>query len=205
MMRSHPGVRTALLAGLALLAACDRKSPAPEPTPTVSVTASAAGEKVSIIRPDVEIEREPTPLAPLDVRIGFDEGGTKLSPAAVAVLEDALASEQMKKGGAITLGGHSDAAGTDAANLTASRKRAEAVRDWLIDHAVAEERISVIAFGEQNPVAPNALPNGEPNEAGRARNRRVDLTIAVPQGTPPADDPSANGTLVDELTVGSEG
>lgn len=87
-----------------------------------------------------------------------------------------------------------------AANLRASQRRAEVVRDWLVENGVAEDRIDVIAFGEQNPVSPNANPDGTPDEAGRAKNRRVDLTIAVPPGTPPAAAATDEGTLVEEIT-----
>ncbi|WP_120717037.1 OmpA family protein [Tsuneonella amylolytica] len=185
-----------LAAGLAL-AGCDRSDPAPAPVATPS--ASPSGDKVSIIRDDVGIEREAaTPMVPLELSIGFGDGGSELPEPAIAALREALASEQMKAGGAITLGGHSDSAGSDTANERASKARAEAVRDWLVENGVDEGRITVIAFGEQNPVAPNARPDGTPDEAGRAKNRRVDMTIAVPPGTPPAVQ-EPEGTLVDEL------
>ena len=193
----------ALLAGTLALAACDRD--APEPEPAASETDAEPREAVSIIRPDVEVEREDAPpLAALDTRIGFADGGSELDMGAEAELETVLQSPQIKAGGAIVLRGHSDSDGTDAANMRASVSRAEAVRDWLVEKGVAEDRIAVIGFGEQNPVEPNALPNGEPNEQGRALNRRVDLRIEVPEGTPearPADDPP---TLVGELNKGDD-
>ena len=49
------------------------------------------------------------------------------------------------------------------------------------EHGVARERITVIALGEQRPVAPNAHLDGTPDEEGRARNRRVTVTIAPPR------------------------
>lgn len=192
---------------IAALWACDRAPvpPAPTPAPSADATGGSAvpeGEKVSIIRPDVSIEREAAPpLAPLALRIGFEEGGAQLSQAATAALEKVLASDQMKAGGAIALGGHTDSAGTDEANLRAAQKRADVVRAWLVDHGVPATRIAVIAFGEQNPAAPNARPDGTPDVAGRAKNRRVELMIAVPKGTPPAAIPRDSGTLVDELTT----
>jgi OOP family OmpA-OmpF porin len=183
---------------VATLAACDRQPAAPPPTPAAAAPSSSS--TASIIRPEVEATARPSPaLSPLTLRIGFDDGGAKLSPVAIAALEQALASEQMKAGGAITLGGHSDSAGSDADNLAASRRRAEAVRDWLVEHGIAAERIALIAFGEQNPVAPNALPDGKPDPAGRAKNRRVDLTIAVPEEQALAPAPSESTTLVDRL------
>ena len=195
---SSPALVTAVLA--ALLTGCERPSPQPAPTPTPTPTLSAAkSQNTSIVRPDVEAEsaREPA-LDPLTLRIGFDEGGARLSELAIVRLKEALASEQMKHGGAVTLAGHSDSAGSDAANLRASRQRAEAVRDWLVEHGVAGKRIAIVAFGEQNPVAPNALPDGTPDVAGRAKNRRVDLTI-TPAHASPAPAPSQDQTLVDQL------
>ncbi|MCT2557979.1 OmpA family protein [Tsuneonella sp. YG55] len=203
-MRPNPMIALPFAFAL-VLSGCDRGGPDPAPAPSATATTAGSGEKVSIIRDDVGIDREPTaPLAPLEVVIGFAAGGTELTDAAVAQLRDALASEQMKAGGAITLGGHSDSAGSDTANLRASKKRAEAVRDWLVEHGVEEERIVVIAFGEQNPAVPNARPDGTPDAEGRAKNRRVEMTIAVPEGTPPAAPASDSGTLVDELTGAAE-
>jgi OOP family OmpA-OmpF porin len=201
MNRREKMGRVALISvAAATLAACQRESAPPALAPTEAASPVPANSKVSIIRPDVEVTREPAEaMRPLTVRVGFDDGATALSPSAVAVLERALASAQMKAGGRITLGGHSDSVGGDAANLAASRKRAEAVREWLVQHGISEDRMTVVAFGEQNPEAPNALENGEPHPAGRARNRRVELSIAVPPRAP-APEQSQDATLVDELT-----
>lgn len=183
------------------LSACDREAPDPRPDPAPA----AAREKTSIIRDDVAIEREPEAvIEPLTVTIGFPDGGFELSEAATAALTAALESAAMKAGGPITLGGHTDSAGADSANLRAATRRAQAVRDWLVERGVAEERITLVAFGEQNPVAPNARPDGTPDEAGRAQNRRVELAIAVPAGTPAAAEPADDETLVDELTGAGE-
>lgn len=196
-MAGAPALVAALLA--ALMAGCERPSPQPVPTPTPTPAAAKQTQSASIIRPDVEVKTAPEPvLSPLRVRIGFDEGGADLSAVAVARLQEALGSDQAKAGGAVTLAGHSDSAGSDEANLAASRKRAEAVRDWLIEHGIAEDRITIVAFGEQNPVAPNALPDGTPDPAGRAQNRRVEVTITPPR-TASAPPPGEGTTLVDRL------
>ena len=182
-----------------LLAACERPSTEPQPAPAPSSVATKPSRNASIIRPDVEAAAAPEPaLAPLELRLGFGDGGTKLSDPVIAELKEALASEQMELGGPIRIAGHSDSAGSDTANLAASRRRADAVRDWLVEHGVAEDRITVVAFGEQNPIAPNALPDGKPDTAGRAKNRRVELTIAPSQAAP-TPTPSEDPTLVDQL------
>lgn len=120
------------------------------------------------------------PLEPLEATIRFERGGSELSDAARVKIQEIVESEQFGEGGAIVLRGHSDASGSDDANLRASRRRAEAVRDLLEELGANPDRMTVIAMGEQNPVEPNALPSGEPNERGRAANRRVDITVELP-------------------------
>ena len=176
------------------IAGCNRDAPTPEPSPR----ATASEPPKSIFRPEFQdaAEEERKRLVPLEQSVGFPKGSA-LTDAAIALLGEILASPQFAGGGEIVLRGHSDAGGNDEANLRVSRHRAESVRDWLLENGVAEERISLIAFGEQNPVAPNANPDGTPNEKGRAANRRVDIVIAVPRPARLEGEPSLAETLAD--------
>ncbi|NVD45155.1 OmpA family protein [Qipengyuania atrilutea] len=136
----------------------------------------------SIFREDVEQpDMEAAALEPLRETISFAEGQRELDTAARAALVEIAQSPQFRESGQITLRGHTDSGGNDEVNLRASERRANLVRDWLVEHGVDEERITVIAMGEQNPVEPNAMPDGTPNEAGRRANRRVEVHIAVPE------------------------
>jgi outer membrane protein OmpA-like peptidoglycan-associated protein len=73
----------------------------------------------------------------------------------------------------ITVTGHTDSFGSDSANFELSRRRAEAVRRYLIEVAkMPAFRISAVGYGETQPVASNAT------EEGRARNRRIDVFIS---------------------------
>lgn len=169
--------RLAAAAAIALaLASCDGGEPpaSPEPTPETPPT------QASIIRPDVEIDRPEPELEPLEASVSFAEPSDGFSDAALEDLEAILEAPQVAEGGAIVLRGHTDSTGDDEANLRVSQQRAEMVRDWLVEHGVEEERITVVAIGEQRPIAPNAKPDGTPDEAGRAANRRVDVSIALP-------------------------
>jgi OOP family OmpA-OmpF porin len=65
--------------------------------------------------------------------------------------------------------GHTDNAGTAAANQTLSAKRAQAVVAWLVAHGVSGARLNAKGFGQSQPVADNST------EDGRAKNRRVEL------------------------------
>ena len=187
MIRSTITVTALLLA----LASCQDQQSVDENDNSVSadVEATSSEESVSILRPDVVPPAE-LRLTPLELRIGFPDGGAQLSAAAVESLQEAIQSPQISQGGAIVLRGHSDAAGSDRVNLDASLERAEAVKAWLIENGVDADRISVIAFGEQNPIEPNALPDGSANDGGRAVNRRVDMTVLA---TLPESDTAPTG------------
>ena len=160
------------LVGATILAGCKQKENAPVPQPT------ATERPRSIFQEDVvEPELTAPTLPPLVMTLSFADGTTELTEAVRAELATIIESPQVEAGGPIVLRGHSDAAGDDDANLKASRERAEAVRDFLVEAGLAEDRIRVIAFGEQNPLEPNALPDGTPNKEGRAANRRVEVTV----------------------------
>jgi outer membrane protein OmpA-like peptidoglycan-associated protein len=72
----------------------------------------------------------------------------------------------------IRVEGHTDSKGSDALNMDLSKRRANAVRDLLVQRGVAASRIEVIGFGKSMPVATNDTA------AGRQRNRRVEIKIA---------------------------
>lgn len=176
-----PRFMTALAIAISL-GACDTQ-PAEDAQLEEPAASPEPDETVSILRPDIEQPDLPEPaIQPFATTIGFPQGGAELDAAAQEALRKLLMSEALAQGGLIVLGGHSDAGGNGGVNERASRARAEAVRDWLIDNGVAKNRIEVIAFGEQNPVEPNALPDGLANEAGRAANRRVEVLVRLPEG-----------------------
>lgn len=194
------------LAATALLTACNTQAPDDAggddtggDDVTVGVTPTPrADEPVSILRPDIEQPAlPPPPLEPLNAIIGFPDGGDELDADAIAALEEVLASKQLASGAPVVLRGHSDAGGDGDPNMRASEARGLAVAAWLIENGVDEDRIEVIVFGEQNPAEPNALPDGSPNEAGRAANRRVEVLIVpapLPDGGKLAPEPSDDET-----------
>lgn len=185
------------LSALALSACGQESQPPPASDPTG--TSTAPPEPQSIIRPEIEQPRK-VALTPLALTISFAAGGAELNAAAKEALREMLRTPQYAAGGPIVLRGHTDSSGSDEANLRASQARAEAVRDLLVEDGVDDERIRIIAFGEQNPVEPNALPDGVPNEAGRQANRRVDITVEIPKKRQAdAEPPAAPSVPADKL------
>jgi outer membrane protein OmpA-like peptidoglycan-associated protein len=67
--------------------------------------------------------------------------------------------------------GHTDNVGKEEANRILSQRRAEAVRDFIINHGITVERITARGLGEKYPVVSNNT------EAGRKQNRRVEIII----------------------------
>jgi outer membrane protein OmpA-like peptidoglycan-associated protein len=71
----------------------------------------------------------------------------------------------------VSVNGHTDDVGTAEYNQTLSERRAEAVRDYLVEAGVSEKILSVTGHGKTRPLVP-----GTSDEA-RAKNRRVELGI----------------------------
>ena len=190
-MNRH-GHHVAIVVSTLLLAACNSEQPPTTPE-------EPAEGKRSIFRPEFQVEPidSLSPPESLETRIIFPDGA-ELSQEARAELATVLASPQVTGGGAIVLRGHSDSGGSDDANMRASRARAEAVRDWLVENGVEASRISVIAFGEQNPAAPNALPDGSPNEEGRLANRRVEIEVYTAEQPAEVEKPTLAESLATE-------
>ncbi|MGP4023828.1 OmpA family protein [Actinomadura sp. 3N407] len=105
----------------------------------------------------------------------FDFGKATLTDAAERRVTG-LAERLRDVNGAVQVSGHTDSVGPDDYNMTLSKQRAEAVKAEL-QRALkgAGPRIEAEGHGETRPVAPNEN-GGKDDPAGRAKNRRVDIT-----------------------------
>lgn len=72
--------------------------------------------------------------------------------------------------------GYTDSVGSDSYNQELSERRAQAVRDALVQRGVDTGRITARGYGKAHAVADNASPEG------RAMNRRVEIVIADDRG-----------------------
>lgn len=71
----------------------------------------------------------------------------------------------------LKLSGHTDNTGSAAFNLALSKKRAEAVKKYLVSKGVAADRITTEGLGSTKPIASNDTAQG------RNANRRVEFLI----------------------------
>ena len=67
--------------------------------------------------------------------------------------------------------GHTDSQGSTSYNQGLSQRRADAVRDYLVQRGYPADRIQTRGKGEDSPIATNASPEG------RANNRRVEIIV----------------------------
>ncbi len=104
--------------------------------------------------------------------VEFDFGKYTLRPESYPVLDSAAGILNNFPEVEVEIQGHTDAIGSDEANLVLSQKRAEAVRQYLIDvHMIEPVRLIARGFGESRPIADNNT------ETGRSRNRRVEFVV----------------------------
>ena len=71
----------------------------------------------------------------------------------------------------LQISGHTDNVGEDNANMVLSKKRAEALKSYMISKGITETRLMVQFFGETKPIADNNTAEG------RKKNRRVEMKI----------------------------
>lgn len=149
------------------------------------VTTGAADVGVSSVEVRVaellsELDAAPTDegdLVTLPEGVLFDFDSANLKPEASATLDGLAEAAVLAQDRAVDIRGHTDSRGADDYNLDLSRRRAEAVRDYLAGRGVDPARMTAEGLGEAQPVAPNEQPDGGDDPAGRERNRRVEVLL----------------------------
>jgi len=111
------------------------------------------------------------------IKITFDSGilfavnKADLSAASKQNLTNLATVLQKYEDTDVLIEGHTDSDGSDSYNMTLSEQRARSVSGYLVQNSVANARMSIVGYGESQPVADNATT------AGKAANRRVEIAI----------------------------
>ena len=103
--------------------------------------------------------------------IEFETGSATIRPASYRMLDEIFESAVVAEGLKLGVYGHTDNNGSDAVNMPLSEKRADAVKEYLVSKGLKDGRIETRGFGSSKPVADNS------SEAGRSRNRRVEIVL----------------------------
>jgi OmpA-OmpF porin, OOP family len=101
--------------------------------------------------------------------IEFDTGKATLRPESEKVLAEVAALLQSQPDWKMKIEGHTDSTGTKQGNQALSQQRAAAVVAWLVKDGITASRLTAVGMGDTKPIADNTT------DAGRARNRRVEL------------------------------
>lgn len=118
----------------------------------------------------VAIAQHPAAAAPL--MLFFDWGKPDIRSDDQAILDQAVTAWRASPGSRLFLSGHTDRSGSAAFNLSASRKRAQMVRDELVKRGVPAGSISVAAYGEERPLVPTE------DGVREVQNRRVEIIVS---------------------------
>ncbi len=157
--------------------------PAPEPKPAPPAPEPVVEETVPaeepVAEPKMEIAKlapsdfvpeapapEPAPPAPepkpesglADVFFDFDQYAIR--PDAVPVLEEnAGLLKDTYKNFSVLVEGHCDDRGTVEYNLELGKRRAQAVKDYLVDLGIEESRIQIVSYGKEKPFCAESEPS----------------------------------------------
>lgn len=110
-------------------------------------------------------------LQVVNFRTGSDVPPQDAQLALAKSAEVLKACEAKGKTVKLSVGGYSDNVGPASTNLALSKKRAEAVRAFLVKHGVSADSLTAQGFGDAHPIADNATASG------RFANCRIDFAV----------------------------
>ena len=137
---------------------------------TTTVAGSAITDPLLPTTPQAQAAQSAITAAIGSRTISFAKNAFTLSDEGEAVVSS-VAVALMTSTARIEVGGHTDWKGRAPRNLELSQRRADAVREALINAGVDASRITAKGYGEEIPVAPNET------ETGRAKNRRIEIRV----------------------------
>ena len=164
------GLLFAVIMCLALTTACAKKKPAPV-EPAATTDQGAADQALEAQRQAEAQKAEEAKAAFLNTKIYFAFDDSSLSSEAQGKLNDQANWIKDNAGATVVVEGYCDERGTDEYNLALGSRRAESVKNYLVNLGVDAARLSTISYGEERPAVP-----GHDEEAW-AQNRRVEFSL----------------------------
>jgi peptidoglycan-associated lipoprotein len=137
--------------------------------PTVEETSDEVFEPVDLPDEAMAIEVNELEFVSEDIRFAFDS--SELSAQARKILRSNAEFLSTNPGLTVTVEGHCDERGTDAYNMALGERRAQSVKDFLVNTGIRADRLHTVSYGEELPIALGR------NEASWAKNRRAQLVI----------------------------
>lgn len=107
----------------------------------------------------------------------FETGKDVIKPESFPFLDELAGVMTKAKDWKLNIVGHTDSQGSDKFNLNLSKRRANAVKNYLVTKGVLDAVITTDGKGESMPIATNDTAEG------RSKNRRVEFTIIKPDNS----------------------
>jgi outer membrane protein OmpA-like peptidoglycan-associated protein len=124
---------------------------------------------IALKDPQPPVVEEPDTMT----QVLFDFNKSEIRPSSYFVIDRVFEKLQKDNLAYVVIDGNTDKIGTDEYNQKLSERRAAAVKAYLMNKGIDENRIRNRGNGEREPVAPNETAEG------RSRNRRAELLIMV--------------------------
>ncbi len=134
-----------------------------KPEARAEVTKPAEPQTIYVIVPEKVGERV------ILQGVNFETASDNLTESSHYILDEAVKILKDHADIELEIEGHTDSRGNDAYNLDLSQKRANSVRNYLVNQGIEGRRLTAIGYGEKQPIAPNTNANG------MAQNRRVEF------------------------------
>ena len=101
----------------------------------------------------------------------FEVNKADLQPSSAPELNRAVELMKAMPSMEVEIAGYTDATGSAEYNKALAGRRANAVRDFLVQHGIPQNRVEARGYGEDSPIATNDT------EEGRSENRRVEFVV----------------------------
>ncbi len=115
----------------------------------------------------------PTRTKPVFSHVLFDFDKSDIRPDAEPILGAVIREMKEYRNDKLLIEGHTCNVGTDEYNMGLGQRRSDSVKKYLVDHGIAEYRVTTKSFGESQPAVSNETPES------RKKNRRVVFVITM--------------------------
>lgn len=156
-----------LLASASALGACAKKAPETLPPPPVNTDSGQPVSQVQPASPQVGSQDHFRNAVNGQTVIFFETDRFNVSSQSAATLQTQAQYFAQYPQLTFTIEGHADERGTREYNLALGERRANAAKNYLTSLGIAANRIAVVSYGKERPVALGS------NEESWAQNRRA--------------------------------